>query len=68
LGCSRGGVTLFEHERRDPTEGGVPSAGIVPAFDPIKDGHFGFGLGAEAAAREQLAFERREETFRIALS
>ena len=37
--------------------------GVVPAFDELKHCHAGLDLGFEAAAVEQFAFERGEETF-----
>jgi len=39
----------------------VPSARVVPAFDPVKDRRPGFGLGVEPSAVEQLTFEGGEE-------
>src|SRR5713226_1518141 len=36
--------------------------GVVPAFDELEDRHAGLALGFEAAAVEQFAFERGEET------
>src|SRR5712691_8386395 len=35
---------------------------VVPALDELKHGHARFALGFEAAAVEQFAFERGEET------
>src|SRR5258708_21712685 len=40
----------------------MPAMGIVPAFDELEDCHAGLDLGFEAAAVEQFAFERGEET------
>ena len=34
---------------------------VVPALDELEDGHFRFGLGAEASPVEKLALERGEE-------
>ena len=36
---------------------------IVPALQPIKDGHLRFGLALEAPAVEHFALERCEERF-----
>ena len=46
---------------REVAEGGMPAARVIPALDEAEDGHPGLGLGAEAAAVEQLALERGEE-------
>ena len=35
--------------------------GVVPSLDELEDGHACFGMRAEPAAVEQLAFEGREE-------
>src|SRR5216683_2304294 len=40
----------------------MTAMGVVPAFDELEDRHAGFALGFEAAAVEQFAFERGEET------
>ncbi len=39
----------------------MPLVRVVPALDEVEDGHPGLGLGREAAAVEQLAFEGGEE-------
>ena len=36
---------------------------VVPAFDEIENGEFGFGMGAESIPVDELAFERGKETF-----
>src|SRR5712692_5157605 len=40
----------------------MAAMGVVPAFDELEDRHAGLALGFEAAAVEQFAFERGEET------
>src|ERR1700681_1692104 len=40
----------------------MAAMGIVPTLDEFEDGHARFYLGFEAAAVEQLTFERGEET------
>jgi hypothetical protein len=40
----------------------MAAMGVVPAFDELEDCHAGLALGFEAAAVEQCAFERGEET------
>lgn len=48
-------------DRREVVEGGVPTTRVVEAFDVVEDGHARFGLRAEAASVDELAFEAREE-------
>ena len=36
---------------------------VVPTLGEIEDGHLRLGLGLEAAAVQQLAFQRGEEAF-----
>ena len=39
----------------------MPPAGIVPSFDESEEGRAGLGVGLEAPAVEEFAFERGEE-------
>src|SRR2546422_9776097 len=41
----------------------MPPARVVPALDEVEDRQAGVGLRGEALPIEQLALERREETF-----
>jgi hypothetical protein len=41
---------------------GVPAMRVVPGFDKLEDGHFGFGLGLEPASVEEFALQGGEET------
>src|ERR1700694_1518915 len=55
-------VTPLVVDRRQIDEGGVAAMRVIPPLDELEDGHAGLGLGFEAAAVEQLAFEHGEKT------
>jgi hypothetical protein len=48
-------------DRREVVESGVPSAGVVEAFDVVEDGHLRLGLRAESRSIDELALEAGEE-------
>jgi hypothetical protein len=54
-------VTPLVIDRRQIVERGVAAMRVIPALNEIKDRDAGFDLGLEAAAVEQLAFERGEK-------
>src|SRR5271167_2445373 len=51
----------FVVDRREIVEGGVTPMRVVPALDELEHRHPRVDLGLEAAARQQLAFQGREE-------
>src|SRR5690606_14126330 len=48
-------------DRRAVAEARVPTMRVVPAFDPFKDGHAGFGRALEPPTVEHLSLQRRKE-------
>src|SRR5208282_5165272 len=48
-------------DRREIVERGMTPMWVVPALDELEQRHARIGWGLEAAAREQLAFQGREE-------
>src|ERR1700676_3094461 len=53
----------FVANRREIVEGGVTPMRVLPALDELEHRHPRLDLGLEAAAREQFAFQGREEAF-----
>src|SRR5438477_2799042 len=53
----------FVANRREIVERGMAPMRVVPALDELEYRHPRLDLGLEAAAREQLAFQGREEAF-----
>jgi hypothetical protein len=58
-------VLLLIADGRLVVQGRGATMRVVPPLDVFEDGEAGLGLGREAAAVQELALERREETLAV---